>query len=181
PSFPMTHVIDMPQILDQIDMFRETLAEHFITFDPSDMDEKRLLYLARSAMEKGKDTIVVKIHDRQLEFSVHQINAVADDIDGQIYARDFKLIDQSDMIVSYIPELAGGKPSLSSGVERELQHAFEATKEVYVIWKPKDEPSPFITETANKVFNSLEQAMQYFQENRYLQDYQLRLDNVEHP
>jgi hypothetical protein len=62
---------------------------------------------------------------------------VAGDIDAQIYARDFKLIDQSDMIVSYVPELPDGIPGLSSGVERELQHAFEGTKEVYVVWKPK--------------------------------------------
>ena len=39
-----------------------------------------------------------------------------------IFRDDFKLIDQSDMIVSYVPELPDGKPGLSSGVERELQH-----------------------------------------------------------
>ena len=77
--------------------------------------------------------------------------------------RDFKLIDQSDMIVSYIPELPGGVPGLSSGVERELQHAFEHTKEVYVVWKPAKTPSPFITETATKVFASVGEALDYFE------------------
>lgn len=79
--------------------------------------------------------------------------------------RDFKLIDQSDMIVSYVPELpgqAGPIPGLSSGVERELQHAFEHGKEVYVVWKPRKNPSPFITETATKVFTSTAEAMAYF-------------------
>jgi len=66
----------------------------------------------------------------------------------------FKLIDQSDMIVSLVPELPSGKPGLSSGVERELQHAYETTKEVYVVWQPKADPSPFITETATKIFSS---------------------------
>ena len=46
PSFPMTHVIDMPQILAEIERFRDALAEHFITFDPADFDEKRLLHEA---------------------------------------------------------------------------------------------------------------------------------------
>jgi hypothetical protein len=82
---------------------------------------------------------------------------------GQIYARDFKMIDQSDMIVSLIPELPGGKPALSSGVERELQHAFEGGKEVYVIWTARGTPSPFITETATKVFTGVEEALGYFQ------------------
>jgi len=81
--------------------------------------------------------------------------------------RDFKLIDQSDMIVSLVPELPGegGKsiPGLSSGVERELQHAWEHTKEVYVVWKPRKSPSPFITETATKIFSSVPEAMAYFE------------------
>ena len=88
---------------------------------------------------------------------------IAGDIDGQIYMRDFKLIDQSDMIVSLIPELDGGMPGLSSGVERELQHAFEHTKEVYVVWKPAKAPSPFITETATKIFPSVDDALEFFE------------------
>ena len=71
---------------------------------------------------------------------------------GQIYMRDFKMVDQSDMIVSYVPELPNGKPGLSSGVERELHHAFEGGKEVYVVWACRGMPVPFITETATKVF-----------------------------
>ncbi|MCH8261017.1 MAG: hypothetical protein IIC46_12530, partial [Planctomycetes bacterium] len=62
-----------------------------------------------------------------------------------------------------IPELPGGMPALSSGVERELQHAFEHTKEVYIVWTPAKTPSPFITETATKIFSSVEEAMGYFQ------------------
>jgi adenylate kinase len=95
---------------------------------------------------------------------VRQVLDIAGDIDGQIYMRDFKLIDQSDMIVSYIPELPGGIPALSSGVERELQHAFEHTKEVYVVWKPARTPSPFITETATRIFKTVEEALGYFGE-----------------
>ena len=77
---------------------------------------------------------------------------------GQIYIRDFKMVDQSDMIVSYVPEFPNGKPGLASGVERELHHAFEGGKEVYVVWACRGSPSPFITETATKVFRSTEEA-----------------------
>src|ERR1700679_3137579 len=89
---------------------------------------------------------------------------ISSDILGQIYARDFKMIDQSDIIISFVPELPGGKPALSSGVERELHHAFEGGKEVYVIWACKAMPSPFITETATRVFTSTEQAIEYFRD-----------------
>ena len=71
------------------------------------------------------ETRTISVNGRDVVIPVADVTQVAGDIDGQIYARDFKLIDQSDMIVSYVPELPGGKPGLSSGVERELQHAYE--------------------------------------------------------
>src|SRR5256885_11039497 len=39
PSFPMSHVMDLPDTLKEIDRFRAKLAEDFITFDPGDVDE----------------------------------------------------------------------------------------------------------------------------------------------
>jgi adenylate kinase len=181
PSFPMTHVMDMPAVLREIDSFRELLAEHFITFDPGDLDEKRLLMDAERAGADGRDAFTVKVNGRDVEFRVRDVISIASDIDGQIYARDFKLIDQSDMIVSFIPELANGKPGLSSGVERELQHAFENTKEVYVVWRSAAEPSPFVTETATHVFTTTEQALRFFQTKGYIGDFQLPLDGVSQP
>ncbi len=168
PSFPMTHVMDLPDTLAEIDAFRATLAEHFITFDPGDLDEKRLLFEAGAATQRGESTFVVDVLGKRATFSVAEVGGVAKDIDAQIYARDFKLIDQSDMIVSLVPELPNGKPGLSSGVERELQHAYETTKEVYVVWQPKAEPSPFITETATRVFRSTQEALEYLQQKGYI-------------
>jgi hypothetical protein len=162
-------------VLAEIDSFRSALVEHFICFDPGDLDEKRLLFEAGAATQRGESHITITVNDREVVIPVADVTTVAGDIDGQIYARDFKLIDQSDMIVSYIPEMVGGKPGLSSGVERELQHAFECTKEVYVIWKPACEPSPFITETATRVFRGVEEALKFFQSRKYIGDYQLSL------
>lgn len=171
PSFPMSHVVDMPEVLAEIDQFRAQLARHFISFDPGDVDEKLLLERALAAASAGRDWVAATTHafgsragDAPIRVSVREVLDIAGDIDGQIYMRDFKLIDQSDMIVSYIPQLPGGIPGLSSGVERELQHAFEHTKEVYVVWKPSRTPSPFITETATKVFASVDEALSYFRD-----------------
>ncbi len=167
PSFPMTHVVNLPDTLAEIDAFRHRLAEHFITFDPGDVDEKMLLDAAYAAARDSRDFVDATIYThgtpRVVQVSVKSILDIAGDIDGQIYARDFKLIDQSDMIVSLVPELPGGGPGLSSGVERELQHAFEHGKEVYVVWKPQKAPSPFITETATAVFRTVDEAMDHFE------------------
>jgi adenylate kinase len=171
PSFPMSHVVDMPDVLAEIDHFRAKLAEHFITFDPGDVDEKLLLERAIAAARDGQEFLEVAPHSfagskavgEPIRVRVREVLDIAGDIDGQIYMRDFKLVDQSDMIVSLIPELPGGVPGLSSGVERELHHAFEHTKEVYVVWKPKKSPSPFITETATKIFKTVDEALAYFE------------------
>lgn len=171
PSFPMTHVLDMPATLAQINAFRAALAEHFITFDPGDLDEKRLLFDAGAAIQRGEDSFTIRVNGRELRLRALEVTQVAADIDGQIYARDFKLIDQSDMIVSFIPELPGGKPALSSGVERELQHAFEGTKEVYVVWEPKAEPSPFVTQTATRVFSDVDDVLRFFHQKGYISQF----------
>lgn len=175
PSFPMTHVMDLPETLAEIDAFRAALAEHFITFDPGDLDEKRLLFEAGAATQRGESKITVQVNGKSVVFNVQEVTSVARDIDAQIYARDFKLIDQSDMIVSLVPELPNGKPGLSSGVERELHHAYETTKEVYVVWKPKAEPSPFITETATRVFSTTQEALEFFQKRGYIRELQSAL------
>ena len=178
PSFPMSHVVDMPDVLAEIDTFRAALAERFITFDPADVDEKLLLDRALEAARAGNTDQYLDVTphpfggsrraEAPLRVRVREVLDIAGDIDGQIYMRDFKLIDQADMIVSYIPELPGrdGKliPGLSSGVERELQHAYEHAKEVYVVWKPAKPPSPFITETSTKIFKTTEEALEYFEQ-----------------
>ena len=145
------------------------MEKHFIAFDPGDLEEKQLHFAALEAAERGDKFIQIHVASRDVRFDVDEILGVARDIHAQIYARDFKLIDQSDMIISYIPELSGGRPGLSSGVERELQHAHEATKEVYIIWRPSIEPSPFVTETASAVFSGLDQALAFFADKGYLQ------------
>jgi adenylate kinase len=168
PSFPMSHVMDLPNTLAEIDKFRAALAEHFITFDPGDVDEFVLHTTALKALEQGEKEVTVQAAEGNVTLPTEQVAQISGDIMGQIYARDFKMVDQSDMIVSLVPELPNGKPGLSSGVERELHHAYEGAKEVFVVWACKGTPSPFITETATKVFRSVEEALKYFDQRGYL-------------
>jgi adenylate kinase len=168
PSFPMSHVMDLPDTLAEIDKFRAIINEHFIAFDPGDVDEFVLHTTAQKASAEGKETIEVNAADGPVTLKTTEVEQISGDIMGQIYMRDFKMVDQSDMIVSYVPELPNGKPGLSSGVERELHHAFEGGKEVYVVWACRGMPSPFITETASKVFRSTDEALQHFKAKGYI-------------
>ncbi|MEM8736963.1 MAG: ATP-binding protein [Planctomycetota bacterium] len=169
PSFPMTHVEKLPEVLQVIDRFRGDLADKFIAFDPGDVDEKILLDKAIAAAKNSQDFVEVEPGSfsggrEKLRVSVREVLDIAGDVDGQIYSRDFKMVRQSDMIVSLVPNLPDGSPGLSSGVERELHHAFEHGREVYVVWHPEKNPSPFITETSTRWFRSVDAAMQYFEE-----------------
>src|SRR3954465_3865709 len=157
PSFPMSHVMDLPNTLAEIDAFKAALNEHFITFAPPDVDEFVLHTSALKAMQDGQTTFDAQAAEGTVTLKTADVAQISGDIMGQIYARDFKMVDQSDMIVSLVPELPNGKPALSSGVERELHHAFEGGKEVYVVWACKGTPSPFITETATRVFRSVDE------------------------
>ncbi len=124
--------------------------------------------MALKALEQGRTTIEAHGPEGPITLKTADVAQISGDILGQIYARDFKMVDQSDMIISLVPELPNGKPGLSSGVERELHHAFEGGKEVYVIWACKAMPSPFITETATKVFSRTIDAIEYFREKKYI-------------
>jgi adenylate kinase len=161
-SFPMTHVAGMTDILAEIDRFRETMKELFVCFDPGDLEEAYLPYYAEQAAKEGEKGVELEVLGQKFCLEVDEIKQIQQDIDSQIYARDFALIDQADRIISFIPELPDGMPALSSGVERELQHAHEAAKEVYVIWKPRKAPSVFVTQTATKIFRDAQEALKFF-------------------
>ncbi len=174
-SFPMSHVRGQTKIQEEIDRFRRIVADHFVCFDPGDLEDKQLHDWAVQAAEENRRYVTVNVLGEDVSFEIAQILDCAGDIHAQIYARDFKFIEQSDMIISYIPADDFGRPILSSGVERELQHAHESAKEAYVIWRSKIEPSPFITETATRVFNDLDQAFTYFQSKGHIKTYQRQL------
>src|SRR6266550_6670322 len=167
-SFPMSHVMDQPATLAEIERFKKTMHEHFVCFDPGDVDEFLIYTAGEKAQQEGRETVQVAASGGMVTLKTGDVMQIAGDIMGQIYARDFKMIDQSEMIVSLVPELPNGKPALSSGVERELQHAFEGGKEVYVVWACRAMPSPFVTETASRVFRNTEEAIDYIRQKGYL-------------
>jgi len=167
-SFPMTAVDDMEDVKREINKFRRLMKQSFICFDPGDLEESYLPQKAQRASQKGLDYVEVTALGRKVRLDLDEVRQIERDINSQIYARDFMLIDQSDMIISFIPTLADGRAAISSGVERELQHAHEAAKEVYVIWAAEQSPSVFVTQTATKVFNNIAGTLDFFKKKGYV-------------
>ncbi len=54
-SFPMSHVMDLPQTLAEIDRFKSDIAEHFVCFDPAEVDEFVLHTMALKATGGGQN------------------------------------------------------------------------------------------------------------------------------
>jgi adenylate kinase len=167
-SFPMTHVAQMPGVRKSIDEFRAKIKEKLVCFDPADLEETYLPAKAHKAKENDLDYVEVELKGQVFRLDLQQVLQIERDINSQIYARDFLLIDQSDMIISFIPSLPDGRAAVSSGVERELQHAHEAAKEVYVIWTSKQAPSVFVTQTATRVFACIDIATEFFRNRGYV-------------
>ena len=157
----MTHVMDQPAAVAEIGRFRKQMKEMFTCFDPADL-EGVSAGVGGEAISAGRQHIEVTA--RRPAYSVRCTGGAADpsghqqsDLRGILRA-----IDQSDMIISCIPGLPDGRAAISSGVERELQHAHEAAKDVYVVWTAPAGPSVFVTQTATKVFASMAEAVAFF-------------------
>ena len=112
-SFPMSHVMDLPDTLAEIDAFqrRAERALHRVrsrrrgrirpAHDGAESDGRKARPRSKSQAADGPVTL-----------KTAEVAQISGDIMGQIYARDFKMVDQTDMIVSLVPELPNGKPGL---------------------------------------------------------------------
>jgi len=167
-SYPMTAVTDLEDVKKEIGEFRQTMKKHFTCFDPGDLEEAFLPRMALEAAEDGKDSLEIQAGGKTVRLNLDQIRQIERDIYSQTYARDFLLIDQSEMIISFIPTLPDGRAAISSGVERELQHAHEASKDVYVIWPAKQTPSVFVTQTATKLFDNTKSVLEFFNKKKLI-------------
>jgi len=156
-SYPITNIMDIPEVWTEVLKYRKELSKLFIAFDPISISEGSL----KKFEDNNKKFTKIEIHPENeiLKLRTAEIKEVIPNIDGQIITRDFKLIDQSDMVIAYIPEI-NGRPEISTGVERELSHAQSATLETYVVWKSKRAPSPF--QQATKTFSDINMLFGYF-------------------
>ena len=96
-SFPMTHVAGMPGVLTTIEAFRNAMKTTLTCFDPGDLEEAYLPFYAQQALKSGKDTVQVEVLGEKVYLSADEVKQIERDINSQIYARDFALIDQADM------------------------------------------------------------------------------------
>lgn len=161
-SYPISEAQGNHELWEKVRRFRRLVRFHLTAFDPLMIGEKRLQGMYES--DSLSALVMCSLRDGQVELDRSEIAAVIPDIDGQIKSRDYKLIDQADMIVAYFPVNGQGRPLIAGGVQSEIEHAHNMTKGVVIVWEAHSHPTPFIELNVNKKFDGLEQLEQFLKE-----------------
>jgi hypothetical protein len=165
-SYPISDAQSKPEIWDKVLRFRRLGMSYLCAFDPLMINEKRLYRVLQRHRDENPTATQMYLPTRGKEvlLDLPEIDGIIPDIDGQIVARDYKLIDQAEMIVAYVPLDTDGSPLIAGGVQSELEHAAASTREVVVVWESAKEPTPFIHQRADKRFATLEALEEYLRE-----------------
>jgi len=155
-SYPITHVLSEPEHFRMKDEVKEALRKAgVIVFDPITIDEAALVGLAENAQRNGADYVDVEVDGYRLKLDVEEVIDARSDIIDQIVARDYKLIDQSDIIVVYYPTT-----HVSPGVLNEIHYGFTHNKDVYAIF-PHEVRSPFFEYYTTRIFKNHEELIEH--------------------
>jgi len=150
-SFPITNTRNLPERVEDINSFRRqahSLAgKHSAAlFDPVTIDELALQTASVNQRENnvvlekeqrwplGLDYDFVREPDWPIEIPRQEIEEVLPDINNNIRARDFKLIDNSRFTVAYRPYFGGE----SGGVREEMSYTISSGKRAYAYYPPED-------------------------------------------
>lgn len=155
-SFPISGARSRPDVWEKVVRYRKLARKYLTAFDPMMIDEKRLVDLAQRTAD-GTDEVECTALGQTVRLSRREIEAIAYDIDGQIVARDYKLIDQSEMIVAYFPVDSAGEPLIAGGVQSEIEYAAASTKKVVILWEASRDPTPFIGQRGDVIVRSMEE------------------------
>ncbi len=157
-SYPMTHSGGDEESLKKKDAFKEALrGVGLIVFDPISIRDAELLQFLSEARAKGESRVRFTKGKTTVSFDAKEAEEVSEDVDDQIVARDYQLIEQSDMIVVYY-----FLPVMSPGVLSEMTYGFTNNKNVYAVFKGQE--SPFFKYYSTRVFQDEEAIIAYLSE-----------------
>ncbi len=140
-SYPMQHVAIGEE--RGLARFKTQLEQRLVVFDPASVNDFAVETDGPAPATDGGLQIVAEASAQRSRLQQH----VAD----QIVVRDYKLIQQSDLVVVYYDV-----PVASPGVVSEMKFALESGKQVLGVWLPDSEPSVFFTRYCTTWFRSVE-------------------------
>jgi hypothetical protein len=115
-SFPITALKDAPEgesAQEEVRLVRDSLRQWAVVFDP------------------------LAVRDYDLTYQVPEMKEIAQELGEQTEQRDFRFIDQSEILIAFFPKAVPSK-----GVDAELRHARTTGKMIYLCY-PKKGGGPF--------------------------------------
>lgn len=165
-SYPMSHVSSR-QMSMASKLIRKLRSIGYVVFDPGSIDDPKYI----SELDKQLKAGVGTIHSEQ------ELSQIAKVVGELTVTLDYKLIEQSDMVVVRYPSVEYQKyiveddkfaPAiyvpLSTGVVCEMVKGNNTLKKVFAVWLPKVKPSPFFNYQCTRVFMNEKELLEYLQE-----------------
>lgn len=160
-AYPISGVRNDKKAIEIIDQHKKQLHDKFVVFDPNAIDEMLLINKHKEweLLEPDKRGTTINIDLRKerwkmksnvlnlpqlsdgvktpkkIKFDSREIEDVEKTIRHQVASRDYRLIDQGNIMTAYRP-VYKGKPSI--GVIREISYANLKRKIPYQYWEPED-------------------------------------------
>ncbi len=152
-SYPMQHVnADEERGLRA---FKTRLEQQLVVFDPADVNDF-------AGEDDGREWSDGSAQAATLaEGGGRERDRLRQHIADQIVVRDYKLIQQSDVVVVFY-DVAVPSP----GVISEMKFALESGKQVFGLWLPASEPSVFFTRYCSTWFRGADALFSYLREQR---------------
>ena len=155
-SHPITG--EGPDFFTNVTKFLDTLSEYYIMYDPYLIKDWDIVEQWRAAIndaidrgESRPESFVFKIdykdESTEVEFDSKDVESAIKNLRFQIIDSDYKVIENSDIVVVYHP-----RKSISAGVMCEMVYAKSLAKLVYAYYPY--EPSPFFEWYATRIFTN---------------------------
>ncbi len=150
-SYPMTMTKgDVEFEESRRELVERLKREGVIIFDPAMIEDMLLLERAREA-----DSNNFYIEEYGIYISREEVLDAEKYIIDHTVHRDYRFIDQSDMVIVYYPV-----KELSAGVLSEMIYAHTHMKNVYALFTQKD-VSPFFLNYSTKIFRDIDSLVEF--------------------
>lgn len=164
-SFPVSQVMQNETVWNQIKGYRASLRDHFIVTDPLDIGESGLRTQYDVAVQTGSMTdgeFTYEVRGAPVTITEDEARLAMDVIEEQINARDFRLVDQNELVFAFLPLLKTTRtPAGSWGVNAELTYAHDTGKPTFIVCENPDSLGPF-KRMATRFFCTVEEALAAF-------------------
>lgn len=145
----------------KITKFLESLSEYYVLYDPYLIKDWDIVEQWRDAVNETIDAeqempdtftfrMTYKDGPMEAEFDIKEVETAIKNLRFQIIDSDYKIIENTDMVVVYHP-----RKSISAGVMCEMVYAKALAKLVYAYYPY--EPSPFFEWYATRIFTDADE------------------------